>query len=231
MMDEAKNAEEVLESLANKLKNKSQGTKAPSIQDNRERSPAKNGFYLWILGGSALVIGLLGLGGSFLWKNISEPVPETSKVAVPLVPLFGFWQKGSNPDWWLARIVKVNGRTFYLRWQGSPQRDGRGTGIGEGKGVVGADNTVTIDIAEQLRNEAQSTANGGLINPFSALTDMFGGQQEPTQILHLEGVLVPQGNGRSYFKGTYMERGGKFYPFSSWVLSPSLPKGWQTPNS
>ena len=121
----------------------------------------------------------------------------------------------------------MEGGGFRIRWQGSPQPEGKGLGTGEGKVTIKPDNTVSIDIDEQVRTESGADAG-----PFSYLNNLgktFTGGGQTTQLLHLEGVFVPQSKGRSYFKGTYMERGGNFYPFSSWVLSPDLPKGWQSP--
>jgi hypothetical protein len=214
-------SQEVLESLEKKLK----GQAKPSLQIK------KPVVYAGIIGGGVLLISVLV--GTALWNRPSvSTLPSNGPgarlaVEVPTVPLFGFWQKGKRLDWYLARIAKVEGGAFRIRWQGSPQTDGKGLGTGEGKFTIKPDNTVSIDIDEQVRTDSGADAG-----PFSYLNNLgktFSGGGQTTQLLHLEGVFVPQSKGRSYFKGSYMERGGKFYPFSSWVLGPDLPKGWQSP--
>jgi hypothetical protein len=226
---ESKNAkvsesQEVLESLEKKLKGQAKPSK-PSLQ---LKKPV---VYAGIIGGGVLLISILV--GTALWNRPSvSTLPSNGPgarlaVEVPTVPLFGFWQKGKRLDWYLARIAKVEGGAFRIRWQGSPQTDGKGLGTGEGKVTIKPDNTVSIDIDEQVRTDSGADAG-----PFSYLNNLgktFSGGGQTTQLLHLEGVFVPQSKGRSYFKGSYMERGGKFYPFSSWVLGPDLPKGWQSP--
>lgn len=228
-------SQEVLESLEKKLKGQAKPSN-PSLRMRNvlERSQKKSVIYAGVIGGGVLLIGVIGVWvGTALWNrpsdsnaNVHGPGARLA-VEVPTVPLFGFWQKGKRLDWYLARIAKVEGGAFRIRWQGSPQTDGKGLGTGEGKVTIKPDNTVSIDIDEQVRTDSGADAG-----PFSYLNNLgktFSGGGQTTQLLHLEGVFVLQSKGRSYFKGTYMERGGKFYPFSSWVLSPDLPKGWQSP--
>jgi hypothetical protein len=227
-------SQEVLESLEKKLKGQAKPSN-PSLRMRNvlERSQKKSVVYAGIIGGGVLVMGVIGLLVTALWNRPTvSTLPGNGPgarlaVEVPTVPLFGFWQKGKRLDWYLARIANVEGRTFRIRWQGNPQTDGKGLGTGEGKGTIKPDNTVSIDIDEQVRTE--SGADAGPFSYLNNLAKTFTGGGQTTQLLHLEGVFVPQSKGRSYFKGTYMERGGKFYPFSSWVLSPDLPKGWQSP--
>jgi hypothetical protein len=227
-------SQEVLESLEKKLKGQSKSPK-PSLQMRNvlERSQKKSVVYAGIIGGGVLFIGVIGVWVSALWDRPSVSTLPSNEpgarlaVEVPTVPLFGFWQKGKRLDWYLARIAKVEGGGFRIRWQGSPQLDGKGLGTGEGRVTIKPDNTVSLDIDEQVRTD--SGADAGPFSYLNNLAKTFSGGGQTTQLLHLEGVFVLQSKGRSYFKGTYMERGGKFYPFSSWVLGPDLPKGWQSP--
>jgi hypothetical protein len=161
-----------------------------------------------------------------LWNRPPEKFEEVNAMTqtLPKAPLFGFFQKGQKLEWWIARIYKIEGNQFYLKWQGSRQTDGAGAGSGEGKGTVQSNGTVAITITESVQSNTRYQ-----VSTISSI--LSGNNAPPQQVLNLEGKLVPLKSGRSYFQGTYMERGGKFYPFCSWVLGPEIPNGWKTPGN
>ncbi len=176
----------------------------------------------WV-GGGIVGISFLGLIGlvSVSFAGRGEQTPTQSQFQIPNRPLFGFWQDKSHPaDYWIAKAVQIAPSRFTIKWNGSPQRDGKGNGVGFGVGIIQSDGKVHIEIDEQIRADANQT-------PLLALPGMSTG--EKTQKLILEGKYYQKPNGHSFFEGDYVERGAKFYPFTHWVLEPDLPKGWTMP--
>ncbi|WP_218080890.1 hypothetical protein [Anthocerotibacter panamensis] len=171
---------------------------------------------------------LLLIAVVLLWPRLTTTTsPAVGLTAdLPRRFLFGFHQdRGKVAEFWIARVTAVDGDRFMLTWSGDPERDGRGTGRGTGQGIIRSDGSVVIDIAEEIRPLPGQPAQSSVLAPLG-----LGSSPPTTQNLHLEGNFYRQGE-RSYLQGTDMQRGQQFFPFMTWVLSPTLPKGWRNPST
>jgi hypothetical protein len=139
--------------------------------------------------------------------------------------MYGFQQGKTGLNWWVIRISQTQGNTFNFTWNAAPERNGLGTGRGQGTGTIAnqvesdGSHQVSIKIIEVLKPNPKAgfTFNFG-----------FGSKAEPTQAIDLDGRLVGKGK-KLFMSGNFMQRGKDIDPTTQWVLSVKAPPGWHRP--
>lgn len=195
-------------------KKKPQENLQNQVPKEKEGQPSKKVLFAVLGMSGCLALAMLWWATSQLQGQSVDPRVQAMSESLPRTVLFGFQQDaGKLPQCWLARIGEVKGNAFTIAWNGPAQmkKEGRGVGKGSGRGLLQPDSSVVIQIAE----EVAQTGTG------SYLPSVFGmGEQSPKQLLRLEGKFYPKQGSRSFFQGSYTERGGSFHPFTTWVLGP-----------
>ncbi|MGA7954270.1 MAG: hypothetical protein WCA07_12205 [Gloeobacterales cyanobacterium] len=184
----------------------------------------KSWLTIWVvIGVGVLGVGVIALSMTFFFGKVSV-APSPSPLS-NIQTMYGFQQGKTGLNWWVIRISQTQGNTFNFTWNAPPEKNGLGTGRGQGSGTIAnqvesdGSRQVSIKIIEVLKPNPKAgfTFNFG-----------FGSKAEPTQAIDLDGMLVGKGK-KLFMSGNFMQRGSDIDPSTQWVLSVKAPPGWHRP--
>jgi|GEM_PF-2463412 len=184
----------------------------------------KSRLAIWVaIGVGVLGVGVIALSMTFFFGKVSA-VPSPSPLS-NIQTMYGFQQGKTGLNWWVIRISQTQGNTFNFTWNAPPEKNGLGTGRGQGTGSIAnkvesdGSRQVSIKIIEALKPNPKAgfTFNFG-----------FGSKADPTQAIDLDGKLVGKGK-KLFMSGNFMQRGKDIDPTTQWVLSVKAPPGWHRP--
>jgi len=184
----------------------------------------KNRLLVWVATGSGVLgVGVIALSMTFFFGKVSV-APSPSPLG-NIQTMYGFQQGKTGLNWWVIRISQTQGNTFNFTWNAPPEKNGLGTGRGQGSGTIAnkvesdGSRQVSIKIIEALKPNPKA----GFTFDFG-----FGSKADPTQAIDLEGKLAGKGK-KLFMSGNFMQRGKDIDPETQWVLSVKAPPGWHRP--